>query len=330
LSAPRRGLTVAPWARILGGVLVAVIGLAIAFRGVDARALGAALREASWSWFAAAMAIVVLSILVRAWRWRFLLAPLERIGLEPLFSATMIGYFGNGVLPLRLGEVMRAAAIGRRGGRVDASAALGSIAVERLLDVVSALAVAVLVVPFSGGRGGGVAAWSGAAALVLAAVAALFWASRSKRLRLALAARAEASRGGRLSAIVQSFLRGLLILGDGPALVPIALLTVVIWLAYGANVWMAARACGIELDGIETSLVLVAAVVAVSVPGAPGYVGTFHAAVVLVTSDLLGYPVARAQAFAILAHASAWLPTVLVGAVCLLRSSVRVGEAPAP
>ena len=165
--------------RLAVGLLVAAAGLAIAFRRVDLRALGGALAEANWWWFGGAMAAVLVAIVVRAWRWQLLLAPIERVAVGPLFSATMIGYFGNGVLPIRLGELMRAVAIGRRGGRVDVSTALGSIAVERLLDVASALAVAALVVPFSGGFGGGVAAWSGAAMLVIAAFGGLLWASRS-------------------------------------------------------------------------------------------------------------------------------------------------------
>jgi hypothetical protein len=323
LSEPRRSFPT--WARVVVGLLVAAAGLAIAFRRVDLAALGSALAGASWSWFAAAVATCVAAIVVRAWRWRLLLAPIERIGTGPLFSATMIGYFGNGVLPLRLGELMRAAAIGRRGGRVDVSTALGSIAVERLLDVASALAVAALVVPFSGGFGGGIAAWSGAAALVIIAFGGLLWASRSAWVR-SLVSRVESGGAGKLRELVGSFLRGLLILGEGPKLLPIGLATAVIWILYAASVWIAARAAGIPLSWLESGLVLLATTVAVSVPAAPGYVGTYHAAIVLVTADVLGHPTAQAQAFAILSHASSWLPTVAIGALCLMRSSIKLGE----
>ena len=323
MSEPPRSFPI--WARVVVGLLVAAAGLAIAFRRVDLAALGSALAGASWWWFAAAVATCVAAIVVRAWRWQLLLAPIERIGTGPLFSATMIGYFGNGVLPLRLGELMRAVAIGRRGGRVDVSTALGSIAVERLLDVASALAVAALVVPFSGGFGGGVAAWSGAAALVIGAFGGLLWASRSAWVRR-LVSRVESGGAGKLRELAGSFLRGLLILGEGPKLLPIGLATAVIWILYAASVWIAARAAGIPLSWFDSGLVLLATTVAVSVPAAPGYVGTYHAAIVLVTADVLGHPTAQAQAFAILSHASSWLPTVAIGALCLLRSSIKLGE----
>ena len=323
MTAPR--LSFPTWARVVVGLLVAVAGLAIAFRRVDLAALGAALAGASWWWFAVAVAAALLSIVARAWRWQLLLAPIDRVAFGQLFSATMIGYFGNGVLPLRLGELMRAAALGRRGGRVDVSTALGSIAVERLLDVASALAVAALVVPFSGGLGGGLAAWSGAAAFVIVAFGGLLWASRSAWVRR-LVTRVESGGKGKVRELAGSFLRGLLILGEGPKLVPIGLATAFIWAMYAAAVWTSARAAGIPLSWLDSGLVLLATIVAVSVPAAPGYVGTYHAAVVLVAADLLGHPAAQAQAFAILSHASSWLPTVAIGALCLLRSSIKLGE----
>jgi uncharacterized membrane protein YbhN (UPF0104 family) len=141
-------------------------------------------------------------------------------------------------------------------------------------------------------------------------------------------ARVESSGGGggKVRELAGSFLRGLLILGEGPKLLPIGIATAIIWAMYAAAVWTAARAAGIPLTWLESGLVLVATVVAVSVPAAPGYVGTYHAAVVLVAADLLGHPAAEAQAFAILSHASSWLPTVAIGALCLLRSSIKLGE----
>ena len=324
------GTAIPVWVRVLAGVVMAAIGLAIAFRDLDLDSLLSALREARWSWFVASGAATIAAVWVRAWRWQMLLAPIEKVSIGPLFSATMIGYFGNDVLPLRLGELMRAVAFGRdrasHGGRVDVSTALGSIAVERLLDVVSALGFAALVVPFSGGLGGGIAAWSASAAIVIAAFGGLLWASRSPWLRRLIQARIEASRESRLGRLAASFLRGLLVLGEGPKLLPIGIATAIIWALWAAAIWTVARAASIPLTWTESGVVLIATAVAVAVPGAPGYVGTYHAAVVLVTADVLGHPTAQAQAFAILSHASAWLPTVVIGAICLLRSSVKLGE----
>jgi uncharacterized membrane protein YbhN (UPF0104 family) len=181
-------------------------------------------------------------------------------------------------------------------------------------------------VPFSGGLGGGIAGWSGAAALVLVAFSGLLWASRSPWVRRQIEARIEASGHSRLGRLAGSFLRGLLILGEGPKLIPIGVATVLIWVLWGAAVWTSARAAGIALSWFESGMVLLATVVAVSVPAAPGFVGTYHAAVVLVAADLLGHPPVQAQAFAILSHASSWLPTVAIGAICLLRSSIKLGE----
>jgi hypothetical protein len=60
---------------------------------------------------------VLASILVRFWltalRWQLLLRPTKRIGIHRLFAITLIGFMANNVLPARLGEFVRAYALGR-------------------------------------------------------------------------------------------------------------------------------------------------------------------------------------------------------------------------
>ena len=75
-AGPRR--TVPRWARVGGGLILAVAGLAIAFRRVDLDELGEQLAGARWGWFLAAAALTVFAVLMRAWRWQAPLAPGRR------------------------------------------------------------------------------------------------------------------------------------------------------------------------------------------------------------------------------------------------------------
>ena len=82
-----------------------------------------------------AVIVATLTFPIRALRWRFLLRA-EAGGTVPwgaTWHATAIGFMANNVLPLRLGEVVRAAAVGRLGGP-RLPAAVASIAVERVFD----------------------------------------------------------------------------------------------------------------------------------------------------------------------------------------------------
>src|SRR5512140_298699 len=118
--------------RYLLSIALMVFFLWYAFRGTDFGKLYEAIRDASYGWIAISFAILMLSHVVRAWRWRYLLEPIKpAIGLRNLFSAVMIGYFVNNLLP-RAGELARPYSIGKLES-IPGSAAFGTIVVERLI-----------------------------------------------------------------------------------------------------------------------------------------------------------------------------------------------------
>lgn len=69
------------------------------------------------------------------------LAGSATLSVHDTFSYIMIGSLANTVLPLRLGEVARAVLLGRQRG-IGASLVLGSVIVERTLDVLTMLMLA--------------------------------------------------------------------------------------------------------------------------------------------------------------------------------------------
>src|SRR5690242_1640832 len=93
---------------------------------------------------------LMISNLFRAWRWEYLLRPVKRdLRFRNLFSAMMVGYMINNVLP-RAGEIARPYAIGKLEG-VSRSAAFGTVLMERIFDLLSFLVVIALVpVVYSG------------------------------------------------------------------------------------------------------------------------------------------------------------------------------------
>lgn len=91
-----------------------------------------------------------LFFLLRAARWRILLRDVGGTSFSVALGATGLGYLVNTLVPLRFGgEVARAAAVSERRG-VTFTAALGTIIVERVLDVLYLVAMTsglLLVVP---------------------------------------------------------------------------------------------------------------------------------------------------------------------------------------
>ncbi|MEO6718934.1 MAG: lysylphosphatidylglycerol synthase transmembrane domain-containing protein [Ferruginibacter sp.] len=105
----------------------------------------AALKTARYSLLVPVFFILVASHLSRSIRWRILMAPL---GYKPrlvnVFFAVMVGYLANLSIP-RLGEVLKCTILGKY-EKVPADKLVGTILVERAVDVVSLLMVFVIAI----------------------------------------------------------------------------------------------------------------------------------------------------------------------------------------
>ena len=120
------------WKTILGGVFSALF-LFLAFRAVHPADLAAAFRHVDYLYTIPAMLLIFASLWMRAFRWRYLLSPVKLIGIRSLFYAVGVGSMVNIVFPARLGEVVRAHAIGTK-EQISRSASFATIVVERVFD----------------------------------------------------------------------------------------------------------------------------------------------------------------------------------------------------
>lgn len=119
--------------RAAAGLAVTAFFLWMAFHGRDITGLWTMLWQQPVHWFLLLFLLQVVSHLLRAYRWIILLEPVkERVPLFTAFSALMIGFMFNGLIP-RAGEVARSYVLGRR-MNVPASAVFSTVILERLLD----------------------------------------------------------------------------------------------------------------------------------------------------------------------------------------------------
>jgi uncharacterized membrane protein YbhN (UPF0104 family) len=221
------------------------------------------------------------------------------------YALTTIGYMGNNALPARAGDLMKAfLSAGRAGApRTDL---LGMLVAERLLDA-SALAllfvglVTTLRLPL--GVPGWVLALVGAA-LLAAVVAAAFLGrntTRGRKLReLAVALLAPTRRlWGR----------------QGAALLATS---IVVWLLEGSVYAVLGSVAGVHLNLLDGLYIMALANLVALVPAAPGYVGTFDAAVILGVGVVASATHAAALAYVVLVRFVLFVPITLVGLVALV------------
>jgi len=300
-----------------------------------------ALRDAHWgeirevlgrtrySWVALMAVISVLSVYLRALRWRVLLAPAGRVAVAPLFSATSVGFMANMLLPLRAGEVIRPVMAARRTG-VPMSTAFASIVLERLFDMLllfAMLMVFSIAVPVSATLQRASYVMSAVIIAVFILLLLLLRNSEGAIVRLrGWAGMLPGSIGPRVGDILASFVTGLSGINDGRTVTVLLGYSLAIWLAIGATF-----ACGIlaldvnaPLLAASVSLVLIVAAF-VALPQAPGYVGTWQAGCV---TALAFYGVSREVAIGVslVTHIVQLLVVIVLGGLSLATDSMRFSE----
>jgi uncharacterized membrane protein YbhN (UPF0104 family) len=261
----------------------------------------------------AALALYALATVLRGERWLRLLrsnrthpAHLSRVDA---YAVTTVGYMGNNALPARAGDILKSVLSSRQAGTATADG-FGTLVAERVLDAIALVLVfAVLVTTLSLPLG--VEGWMLAAVgagLVLAAAAAAFLGrdtGAGQRLR-ELATRLLAPTRGLWSTTGAGLLA----------------LSIALWLVEGSVYAVLGAVAGVHLSLLDGLYIMALANLVALVPAAPGYLGTFDAAVLLGVRLVAGGTHAAALAYAVVVRFVLFVPITLVGLAALV---VRYG-----
>lgn len=314
--------------QILLSLVISVICLYFSFRGINWAETLRAMLHANYVLIAGTILVTLVSVWLRAYRWKFMLDPIKRVPVSDLYSSTMIGFMANNILPARLGEFVRAYAIGHT-ARVSKSAAFATIVIERAFDMVSLvffLGVVLLIHPIA--RPVKIA---GAAAIAICAimfmVLILFRARRDLVVRLFhfATARMPDTARGKGERLLHSFIDGLEVLARGHHIAAILALSLVMWLTVAFSMHLGLLAFALAVP-IHASLVLLVVVsLALMIPSGPGFAGTFEAAVIG-TLLLMNIDQERAASYAIMYHATQFVPITLIGFYYLWKAKLTLGS----
>ncbi len=311
------------------GVVVSVVALYVALRGVDVQAAATRLQRADPLPLVAIFGVIGMQLVLRTVRWRALLAiarPATPIRLATLLPILLIGYLGNAVLPARLGEPIRAY-LAARAERLDSGVVFGTVVLERVLDTAS-----LAVLAFGAALVLGAPAWltqaAGLAAIAgVVVVAALLTGGLGLLGRIL--ARAESRLPSRAVAGVLRFVRFMAAGADAAQERPAAGLALAIsgacWLLDATTFWLVGQSLGMTLAPAAALLIAAVTVLGTALPSAPGYLGTFELAAAG-TATALGVPASPAFSLAVLAHVMAVAPSALGGAVALSASGMGMAS----
>ena len=323
------------WLVALAGIAISVALLAWALQGVELGEVAGHIRAARVAPLLLAVAVATSTFLIRMLRWRLLLRRDDGTAVpwSALWHAVAIGFMANNTLPFRAGEFLRSYAASRLGG-VRFTAAFSSVAVERVFDGITVIALLVIGLLAAGLPSGvsvaGVSV-AGAAttaavvcALALAAAAAVvaFPLAAERMVRRIVPSRALA---GRVVALIEGVRHGLLVLRSPSRIAAVAGWSAVLWLVNAASFWIAFAAFDLPVGFAGALLLQGLLVIGISVPSTPGFVGPFEAVIVAVLA-LYGIPKDPAFSYAITYHAATFIPIVLLGIWSLARTPIALSD----
>jgi uncharacterized protein (TIRG00374 family) len=325
-QATRRGLQLA------ASLLLSALFLYLAVRGEDWGAIGVELSGTRYRYLVLMAVVGTYVMYARCQRWQLLLeaATGRRPPIGPLFSATAIGFMANMLLPLRVGEFARPYVASRRAD-VSLSTALATTVLERVFDllvlfVFGAWVVASADVPSVVRNFTWIA--GGVAGLMIVGVAVL-QANREKLLPLVdrIWDVFPASIGGRIRLLEHEFLDGVTTIANPRVLIPVVAWSFYIWFVIAGSFALGFLATSISvpfLTGGVTVTTIVA--LAVSLPGAPGFVGQFEWGCKVALQQVFGISGAAAVGFSIVTHVTQFITQVVVGLVYLVREGLSLGQ----
>lgn len=269
---------------IVAGFLVSGLLLWLALRNIDFSKLGAVYSQINHIYLLPMILLVCVEMFLRGARWRLLLTPSNpAVRVMDAFKLEAVGLALNNILPLRLGELVRAT-FASRVFSIPLITVFATIFVERLLDVIVLFLMFVIAAEMGGITGGllnysGIlwvlagGATAGIAALIFAdELVAHAWFSgffaRFPKLRLLFERVAMGVKG------FHSFKNGALIF----------LFAALQWFVDAVNFWLMGLAFGIGgvIDIFKGIALVFAGAAAASVPGMPGYFGNYELIIVKV------------------------------------------------
>jgi len=315
-------------------LLVLVVSLFFAIHGVDGHKVAQGLRTLPLSAVLLYLGTLAVTHFFRAWRWEFLLRPLGvSVPLRRLLPISSVGFMAILALPVRAGELIRPYLVARE-GRVRMSAAVGTVAVERIVDglmlsilfFVSYLASSQDV--FS--RELRIGAWLSLLLFVgLTTFLALaqIWtdATIELALRVTLLRRLAPASADRIAERIRSVIAGFKVMRDRRNFGLFLLQSLLYWGTNGFGMWILAVKMGLPISLGAAFTVMAVTGVVLSLPNSPGLVGQFHAAIKLGLAAYLPLALVNANgiAYAIVLHGIQTLWYVGIGFACWIAMSAR-------
>lgn len=335
------------------GCLISALTLYLAFRNVPTDDLLAYMGTINYWWIFPTTAIIVLTFVLRAYRWIIILKDICDVSFWQAFHPTMIGFMMNCVLPGRVGELARPALLKKNRG-IPMTTGLATVAAERIFDLFVMITLFALLFSTITGRPDLEGDYFGlrldshviqSAALgmirlsiVILVCIVVLTITRTRNFiksiitmfgrylnRIIPRLETPVQKGINLVLkIIDNVAIGLSLVRNPTQLLMCMGMTLLIWALTALSYLIFALGCpGITLSLMEFTTVMVIVCFAIALPSVPGFWGLWEAGGVFALA-LFGIAEKDALGFTLVNHATQVFPIIGIGLISALITSVNI------
>lgn len=302
------------------GIVISGAALYYTFSGINWKVFLSQLKQINLFWYASGCIMAIIAIFLRAVRWKLLLKPMRSFKVIPLFKGTIVGFFGNYVLPIRMGEILRAYITGKF-TNYSGTKLFPTIIAERFIDMIAFfvfILIASIFVPFGDQL-------KFLKSIIPIFIGALFLVSIIYYKYKEKIQEHFDSKDNIFHNFLSKLNVGFSSLFEVKRPLIIFILSLLIWLFYGSLFYFGLMAFSIE-SAINIALfLLVTTTFAISIPAAPGNIGTYHSAVII-TLSMFGIEKSVSSPISVMLHLIGLVPVLTLGLIFYLESHTKFKE----
>ena len=249
--------------------------------------------------------ILIFVIYIRAIRWSYFFE--KKTSRNLLYKAQYIGYFGNNILPFRLGEILRAFYLGSKENE-SKSKVMGTIILERIFDFIGCGILFLIIINSTLFN---LLEYQYIYAVIIINILGFLVVLCALSFKSIFLKKTDS----KIKRILNDVIDGLSNIKK-EKIMPAILTTFLIWAFYTIEVYFVQSAFNLNLDIIQCMIILLISSIAMMIPAMPGNFGTFESAVIY---SLSLFHIVDNFGFCFMLHLVSYIPYTFLGFIYFLE-----------
>ncbi len=290
--------------QLIFGLAIALVALYYTLRNVSFDEIISSFQDMDYVYILPAIVLIVLSYILRVYRWQALLESSLKVNVGELYSPLMVGFMGN-FLPARAAEILRPYLLSQKSS-ITFSAAFASIIMERLFDLIMLLLIFIWVFWFEASVFSVNLEFSGfsvqemairfsqicilvVVALVVFIYLLLYHKEKIMKLVDWLLGFINERWAKKIRHFVDEFAIGCEVIQNFAVLLRISILSIFIWIANIFYIYPLYYAFNLQHKTIPSLFVLAVMVsIFITVVPTPGFLGSYNAGIFVALHEIIG------------------------------------------